>query len=72
MKHEEKSLRDFASPSNDQFYSQKSNSELVATKYELKHGIIRMAVEKPFSGLKDENSYRHIDISRDSHDITTQ
>jgi hypothetical protein len=61
MKHEEKSLMDFASPSNDQFDSQKSDLEIVATKYELKNGIIRMATEKPFSGMKDENPYRHIE-----------
>jgi hypothetical protein len=57
----EKSLRDYASPRLEDFDMQKSDSVLVATEYEIKGEIIKMAAANPFRGVEMDNPYRHIE-----------
>jgi hypothetical protein len=54
------SLRELAMPSMEDIEMQKSDLALATTHYEVKPRIIKLVATKPFSGLEDDNPYRHI------------
>jgi hypothetical protein len=56
----EKSLRDYASPRCEDTKVQELDSNLEATKNEIKSKIIEMVAANPVEGMVTENPYRHI------------
>jgi hypothetical protein len=60
LEDEEMSLRELAMPSMEDIEMQKSDLALATTHYEVKPGIIKLVVAKPFRGSEDDNPYRHI------------
>jgi hypothetical protein len=60
MEEPEKSLRDYASPRCEDIRVQESDSNIEASKYEIKSKIIEMVAVNPFEGMVTENPYRHI------------
>jgi hypothetical protein len=60
LEDKEMSLRELAMPSMEDIEMQKSDLTLATTHYEVKPGIIKLVVTKPFRGLEDDNPYRHI------------
>jgi hypothetical protein len=60
LEDEEMSLGELAMPSTEDIEMQKSDLILATTHYEVKHRIINLVATNPFSGLEDDNPYRHI------------
>jgi hypothetical protein len=60
LEDEEMSLRELAMSSMEDIEMQKSDLTLATTHYEVKPRIIKLVATKPFTGLEDDNPYRHI------------
>jgi hypothetical protein len=60
LEDEEMSLRELAMPSMEDIEMQKSDLVLATTHYEVNPRIIKLVATKPFRGLEDDNSYRHM------------
>jgi hypothetical protein len=60
LEDEEMSLRELAMLSMEDIEMQKSDLTLATIHFEVKPGIIKLVVTKPFRGLEDDNPYRHI------------
>jgi hypothetical protein len=60
LEDEEMSLRELAMPSMEDIEVQKSDLMIATTHYKVKPGIIKLVATKPFTGLEDDNPYRHI------------
>jgi hypothetical protein len=60
LEDEEMSLRELAMPSMEDIEMQKSDLTLATTHYEVKPRIINLVATNPFTGLENDNPYRHI------------